>query len=114
MSSNVFKSFRKQLKVLREAKGLKQHELETKIGKVQPGYISRVETGRIKTPPLRMQEKIASALEVSVSDLFFVEGLDDNAEALRARIHALAATDDVAQLRTFYRLMLVSREKYSK
>jgi len=61
-----------------------------------------------------MQEKIASALEVSVSDLFFVEGLDDNAEVLRARIHALTATDDVAQLRTFYRLMLVSREKYSK
>jgi hypothetical protein len=59
-------------------------------------------------------KKLANALSVSVGDLFFIEGLDDNAEVLRSRIHALAEIDDVNQLRHFYRLMLVSLEKKSK
>jgi hypothetical protein len=56
-------------------------------------------------------KKLANALGVSVGDLFFIEGLDDNADILRSRIHGLAETKNVAQLRTFYRLMLVSLEE---
>ena len=32
---------------------------------------------------------------MSVSDLFFFEGVDDSAEVLRAKIHRLIETDDV-------------------
>jgi hypothetical protein len=53
-------------------------------------------------------------LNVSVGDLFFIEGLDDSADVLRSRIHVLTETDDVDQLRKFYRLMLVSLEKRSR
>jgi len=105
--------FRKQLARLREARGLSQVELSEKIGAGQQ-YIGHVETGRIKTPPLKKMKKLANALNVSVGDLFFIEGLDDSADVLRSRIHVLTETDDVDQLRKFYRLMLVSLEKRSR
>jgi hypothetical protein len=46
-----------------------------------------------------------------MSDLLFFEGVDDSAEVLRSKIQRLAQTNDVEQLRRYYRLMLVSREK---
>jgi hypothetical protein len=46
-----------------------------------------------------------------LSDLFLFEGVDDTAEELRSKIQRLAQTNDVNQLRRYYRLMLVSREK---
>jgi transcriptional regulator with XRE-family HTH domain len=113
MSQDLGTLFRKQLARLRDSKGLSQVELSEKIGAGQQ-YVGHVETGRIKTPPLKKMKKLASALNVSVGDLFFIEGLDDNPEVLRSRIHALATTDDVNQLRHFYRLMLVSLEKKAK
>lgn len=105
--------FRKQLARLRDSKGLSQVKLSEMIGAGQQ-YVGHVETGRIKTPPLKKMKKLANALSISVGDLFFIEGLDDSAEVLRSRIHALAEIDDVNQLRHFYRLMLVSLEKKSK
>ena len=94
--------------MLREAKGLSQTQLEERIGK-EANYITRVETGRIE-PPLDVIGRIAHELDVSVCDLFFFEGVDDSAEVLRARIHRLIETDDVKQLRKYYRLLLVSDE----
>jgi transcriptional regulator with XRE-family HTH domain len=76
-----------------------------------PQYVGHVETGRIKTPPLGRMKRLAKALNISMSDLFFLEGVDDGAEELRAKIHRLAQTNDVKQLRRYYRLMLVSRER---
>ena len=113
MSQDLGALFRKQLARLRDSKGFSQVKLSEMIGAGQQ-YVGHLETGRIKTPPLKKMKKLASALNVSVGDLFFIEGLDDNQEVLRSRIHALAATDDVNQLRQFYRLMLVSLEKKSK
>jgi hypothetical protein len=43
--------------------------------------------------------KIARALEVSMSELFFFEGVDDSADALRAKIQRLIQTDDPKRLR---------------
>jgi transcriptional regulator with XRE-family HTH domain len=103
------KLFRERLRQLRESKGLTQGQLEERIGK-EANYITRVETGRIDTPPLDGISRIARELDVSMSDLFFFHGLDDDVETLRARIHELAKTQDVKQLRKYYRLMLVSRE----
>jgi transcriptional regulator with XRE-family HTH domain len=94
--------------MLREAKGLSQTQLEERIGK-EANYITRVETGRIE-PPLEVIARIAHELDVSVSDLFFFEGVDDTAEVLRAKIHRLIETDDIKRLRKYYRLLLVSGE----
>jgi transcriptional regulator with XRE-family HTH domain len=109
MKSDEAKLFREHLRVLRETRGLSQSDLEERIGK-EENYITRVETGRIDTPPIDVTARIARALDVSMSDLYFFEGIDDSADALRARIHRLAETMDVKQLRKYYRLMLVSRE----
>ena len=110
MSRDLGALFRKQLATLREAEGLTQAKLSEMIG-AGPQYIGHLETGRIKTPPWERMKKLAKALNVSMSDLFFFEGVDDSAEELRAKIHRLAQTNDINRLRRYYRLMLVSREK---
>lgn len=110
MNSDDGKFFRERLRVLRESKGLTQGQLEERIGK-EANYITRVETGRIDTPPIETLSKIAQELGVSMSDLFFFQGIDDDAEALRRKIQQMAQTSDVKQLRMFYRLMLVCQEK---
>src|ERR1700677_1520681 len=110
MSRDLGVLFRKQLASLREAAGLTQVELSEKIG-AGPQYVGHLETGRIKTPPWERMKKLANALNVSMSDLFFFEGVDDSAEELRAKIQRLAQTNDVERLRRYYRLILVSREK---
>src|SRR5215467_773169 len=73
--------FRERLILLRKAKGLTQQELEKRIGKVETeaGYISRVETGAIETPPFDVIDRIAKELEVDVFELFFGNGLDKDA-----------------------------------
>jgi len=96
--------------MLREAKGLSQTQLEERIGK-EANYITRVETGRIDTPPLDVIARVAHELDVSVSDLFFFEGVDDSADVLRAKIHRLIETDDAKRLRKYYRILLVSDEE---
>jgi transcriptional regulator with XRE-family HTH domain len=116
MSLSAGESFRERLALLRKAKGLTQHELERRIGKLETeaGYISRIETGAIETPPFDVIDKIANELDVDVFELFFGYGLDETAEQLRERIANVLATQDVAQLRKIYRLILVSLERYSQ
>jgi transcriptional regulator with XRE-family HTH domain len=109
MSSDDTKPFRERLRMLREARGLSQTKLEERIGK-EANYITRVETGRI-VPPLDVIVRIAHEFDMSVNDLFLVEGIDDSPEVLRAKIHRLVATDDVKRLRKYYRLLLVSDEE---
>jgi len=110
MSQDLGALFRKRLARLREAEGLTQAKLSEMIG-AGPQYVGHIETGRIKTPPWERMNKLAKALNVSMSDLLFFEGIDDSAEVLRSKIQRLAQTNDVEQLRMYYRLMLVSREK---
>lgn len=116
MTLNAGQLFRDRLALLRKAKGLTQQELERRIGKLETeaGYISRVETGGIETPPFEVVDRIAQELDVEVVELFFGEGLHQSAEQLRESISAVLATQDVAQLRKIYRLILVTLEKYSK
>jgi transcriptional regulator with XRE-family HTH domain len=110
MNPDEAKLFREHLRMLREAKGLSQSQLEERIGK-EENYITRVETGRIDTPPIEVTAKIARALDVSLSDLYFFEGLDDSVEVLRAKIERLIRIDDPKRLRRYYRLLLVSSEE---
>jgi transcriptional regulator with XRE-family HTH domain len=109
-------SFRARLALLRKAKNLTQQELEKRIGKLETegGYISRIETGGIETPPFEVMDQIAHELDVEAVELFFSEGLDENADQLRKSISRVLASQDAAQLRKIYRLILVSLEKYSK
>jgi transcriptional regulator with XRE-family HTH domain len=110
MSRDLGVLFRKRLASLREAEGLTQTKLSEMIG-AGPQYVGHIETGRIKTPPWDRMNKLAKALNVSMSDLWFFEGIDDSVEVLRSKIQRLAQTNDVERLRRYYRLMLVSREK---
>jgi transcriptional regulator with XRE-family HTH domain len=109
-------SFRARLALLRKAKNLTQQELEKRIGKVETegGYISRIETGGIETPPFEVMDQIARELDVEAVELFFSQGMDENADQLRESISRLLASQDSAQLRKIYRLILVSLEKYYK
>lgn len=48
---------------------------------------------------------------MSVADLFFCEGLDDDPESLRGKIGNLIAVADPALLLKYYRLLLLLQEK---
>lgn len=109
MSRDWTDLFRKQLAKLRDSKGLKQHELEEKIGRGSQ-YVSHIETGAHK-PGFEMIFEFAEGLDVSPMELFFMAGLDDNKEVLRRRIENLLDRCDEEQLRRLYRLILVSLEK---
>jgi len=84
--------------------------LSERIGRAY-NYISRVETGRVKTVPFDVLAKLALALEVTIDDLLFVDGLAETADEVRVRIRALLETADVKKLRKFYRLLLVTIEE---
>ena len=109
MSRDWSELFRKQLARLREAQGLKQHELEERIGR-GPQYVSHIETGAHK-PGFEMIFEFAEGLNVSPMELFFMAGLDDDKEVLRRRIDKLLDRCDEEQLRKLYRLLLVSLER---
>lgn len=102
------KLFGKQLANVRNAKRVKQHELEDKIGRGAQ-YISHLETG-INKPGFDNIFEIAEALDSSPADLFFVEGVDDRREVLQRRIQELLSARDEEQLRKIYRLILTFLE----
>ncbi len=56
------------LKQMRLAAGLTQHELERRSG-VYQCQISRIETGLVKNPRVETAAKLASALGCTVGDL---------------------------------------------
>jgi transcriptional regulator with XRE-family HTH domain len=116
MSPTIAERFRERLAALRKIRRVTQEDLEARIGKSQSekGYISRLETGGIETPPFEMIQKIADALQFDVIEFFFAEGLHESPEELVKSINELLPTEDVEQLRKIYRLILVEREKYSK
>jgi transcriptional regulator with XRE-family HTH domain len=109
MRRNWAKLFGKQLAKLRHAKGVKQHELEDKIGSGAQ-YVSHLETGRSK-PSFDNVFELADALDVSPMDLLFVQGVDDDQDALRKRIDTLMKSCSEDQLRKIYRLLLVCLEE---
>jgi transcriptional regulator with XRE-family HTH domain len=116
MSLTIAERFRERLAMLRKMRGLTQQDLELRIGKSdkEAGYISRLETGGIETPPFDMIQKIADALEVDVVEFFFAEGLNLSAEEMKRRISELLSTQDLKEIRKIYRLILVALERYPK
>ena len=66
--TEILNKFGKRLKALREAKGLSQEKLASK-SKVHRTYVSLVERGK-KNISLVNMEKIAKALNISISEFF--------------------------------------------
>jgi len=66
MSSN--QNLAKNIKRLREVKGLSQEKL-ARLADVANNTLIKMETGENKNPTLETLKKVAKALEVSVDDL---------------------------------------------
>jgi len=66
MSNN--QNLSKNIKRLREAKGLSQEKL-ARLADVANNTLIKMETGENKNPTLETLKKVAQALEVSVDDL---------------------------------------------
>ena len=66
MSNN--QNLSKNVKRLREAKGLSQEKL-ARLADVANNTLIKMETGENKNPTLETLKKVAKALEVSVDDL---------------------------------------------
>ncbi len=67
MNNKAVQKFGKNMKQIREAKGMSQGDIY-RATKIERAYISNLEAGK-QNPTLETMEKIARALGVSVSDL---------------------------------------------
>ena len=67
MNNKAVQKFGKNMKKIREAKGMSQGDIY-RATKIERAYISNLEAGK-QNPTLETMEKIARALGVSVSDL---------------------------------------------
>lgn len=65
--TNVKQKLGKNLKRIRNEKGITQEKLQDLSG-IDRGYISGVERG-VRNPSIKNIEKLAKALKISVSDL---------------------------------------------
>src|SRR5262245_42392759 len=113
MRPELAKVFRERLRQLRDAKRLTQEQLESRIGKVDEGtgYVSRLETGRISTPPFEVIDKLADALEVDPWEFFWATGIGDSSEELLRKVQDLLSSREPDEIRKAYRLLLLALEK---
>lgn len=109
MKRDWTKLFGEQLARIRKAKGIKQHELEERIGR-SAHYVSHLETGSSK-PSFDNIFELAEGLRVSPMELFFAAGIDDSKDVIRKRIQDILDHCDEEQLRIAYRLLLISLER---
>ena len=65
---DIYTSIGKQIKLLRESKGLTQEKLAERSG-LSLDYVGKIEVN-INKPGLRALIKIANALDVPIKDLF--------------------------------------------
>jgi transcriptional regulator with XRE-family HTH domain len=100
--------FGRRIAFLREARNLEQFQLGQRIG-VGNKTISRIETGR-SFPRPQVIDKLAKALEVPVSVLFFDEGIDNNLKFMRKVIDSFLDQSDAKQLRKYLLQMLITHE----
>jgi transcriptional regulator with XRE-family HTH domain len=58
----------KQIRIIRQNKGIKQNQLAAMCG-LRQATLSNLETGRARNPKMETLERIAKALGVSIGDL---------------------------------------------
>lgn len=102
--------FRARVASLRTAKGLGQEELTEKVDRAS-NYLSRVERGETTAVPYEVVAKLALALDVSIDDLVFAEGLTDSPQEIKSRITRWMDTLSVEQLKEYYRILLIIAER---
>lgn len=68
MQINKLKALGQKIKQLRKQKGLRQVDLAVIIG-ISPSYVGSIEQG-LRHPSLRVLEKLARALKISIKELF--------------------------------------------
>lgn len=62
--------YQNRMKQIRKEKGITLTSLSIKTG-ISIGYLSHLENGTRKNPSIEIMDKVANALEKSVSDVFF-------------------------------------------
>jgi transcriptional regulator with XRE-family HTH domain len=108
MTSDLPHRFGRRVASLRKARKLEQHQLGQRVGKGNK-FISRIETGQ-NFPRPEMIDKLAKALQVPVSALFFDEGIDNNPKLMRRSINSFLDASDTKRLRRYFLQMLISLE----
>ena len=108
MASDLKHRFGKRLAFLRSSRNLEQHQLGLRVGKGNK-FISRIETGK-SFPRPEMIARLAKALELPVSALFFDEGVDGNPKLMRKFIDSFLDESNAKQLRKYFLQMLISHE----
>ena len=64
--------YKNNMKILRENKGISLSDLSKQSG-ISVGYLCHLERGTRKNPSISVMDKISSALNKSVSEIFFSE-----------------------------------------
>ena len=92
--TDVKKMMGKQIKTLRQARGMSQEELSEKVS-INSKYLSAIERGKAN-PTLDVLTRLADSLKVGVSDLF---NYDLEPKELAQLVAGLIAEGDEIKLR---------------
>ena len=106
--SDIAKIIGQRIRNYRTQKGLSQEKLAELAG-CHPTYIGQLERGE-KNATLESVEKIASALDVSLSELFDKLG-KTGGDDIAAKCYDLVASKSKAELAQLYK-MLLEMDKY--
>lgn len=106
--SDIAKIIGQRIRNYRTQKGLSQEKLAELAG-CHPTYIGQLERGE-KNATLESVEKIASAMDISLSELFDKLGKSDG-DNIAAKCYDLVASKNEAEQKQLYK-MLQEMDKY--
>jgi transcriptional regulator with XRE-family HTH domain len=109
MSPDLPHRFGRRVALLRMARNLEQHQLGQRIGKDNK-FISRIETGN-SFPRPDIIDKLAKALQVPVSILFWDEEADNNPRVMRRAVDSFLDKSDTKHLRKVLLQMLIEYDE---
>ena len=64
--------YKNKIREYRKKQAMTLKELSDKIG-ISSGYLCHLERGTRKNPSIKTMEKIANALQKSITDIFFIQ-----------------------------------------
>lgn len=108
MMSEIAKTIGQRIRNYRTEKGFSQERLAELCG-CHPTYIGQVERGE-KNATLESIEKIASAMNISLSKLFEKMG-EDSSDSIPLKCYELVASKSKAEQEHLYK-MLVAMDQY--
>ena len=106
--SDIAKIIGQRIRNYRTQKGLSQEKLAELAG-CHPTYIGQLERGE-KNATLKSVEKIASAMDISLSELFYKLG-KSGGDSIAAKCYDLVASKNEAEQKQLYK-MLQEMDKY--